>query len=133
MVTQMVLSRGSLLPGVLPDNPDSQVRSAPGKQPHALDTEDVTVMDTKLKIIEILQFILSVRLDYRISYMLSIYKKEFGENNSVDSSAGLLTETTEAMHFARKNRGMGYFLNGEKIKKSEVQRVLGVMVHVSLK
>lgn len=27
------------------------------------------------------QFILSVRLDYRISYMLSIYKKEFGDNN----------------------------------------------------
>lgn len=27
------------------------------------------------------QFILSVRLDYRISYMLSIYKKEFGESN----------------------------------------------------
>lgn len=26
------------------------------------------------------QFILSVRLDYRISYMLSIYKKEFGES-----------------------------------------------------
>nr|XP_028601344.1 inositol 1,4,5-trisphosphate receptor type 2 isoform X1 [Podarcis muralis] len=44
-------------------------------------------MDTKFKIIEILQFILSVRLDYRISYMLSIYKKEFGESSeNVDSS-----------------------------------------------
>ncbi|KAI0235730.1 Inositol 1,4,5-trisphosphate receptor type 1 [Lamellibrachia satsuma] len=34
-------------------------------------------METKLKIIEILQFILDVRLDYRISCLLSIYKKEF--------------------------------------------------------
>ncbi|XP_072418432.1 inositol 1,4,5-trisphosphate-gated calcium channel ITPR2 isoform X1 [Chiloscyllium punctatum] len=94
MMTQMVLSRGSLLPGVLPESNEGHIQNVPGKLPHALDNEDVTVMDTKLKIIEILQFILSVRLDYRISYMLSIYKKEFGENNSVDSSAGLLTETT---------------------------------------
>lgn len=35
------------------------------------------VMDTKLKIIEILQFILDVRLDYRISCLLSIFKREF--------------------------------------------------------
>lgn len=37
------------------------------------------VMDTKLKIIEILQFILDVRLDYRISCLLSIFKREFDE------------------------------------------------------
>uniref|UniRef100_A0ABD2XM03 Inositol 1,4,5-trisphosphate receptor n=1 Tax=Trichogramma kaykai TaxID=54128 RepID=A0ABD2XM03_9HYME len=39
------------------------------------------VMDTKLKIIEILQFILDVRLDYRISCLLCIFKKEFDQNN----------------------------------------------------
>ncbi|KAI4827025.1 hypothetical protein KUCAC02_030453 [Chaenocephalus aceratus] len=39
-------------------------------------------MDTKLKIIEILQFILNVRLDYRISCLLSIFKREFDESNS---------------------------------------------------
>ncbi|KAJ8985868.1 hypothetical protein NQ317_006242 [Molorchus minor] len=38
------------------------------------------VMDTKLKIIEILQFILDVRLDYRISCLLSIFKQEFDES-----------------------------------------------------
>ncbi|KRT78522.1 ion channel, partial [Oryctes borbonicus] len=38
------------------------------------------VMDTKLKIIEILQFILNVRLDFRISCLLSIFKQEFGES-----------------------------------------------------
>lgn len=37
------------------------------------------VMDTKLKIIEILQFILDVRLDYRISCLLCIFKREFDE------------------------------------------------------
>jgi inositol 1,4,5-triphosphate receptor type 1 len=37
-------------------------------------------MDTKLKIIDILQFIMDVRLDYRISCLLSIFKSEFDES-----------------------------------------------------
>ncbi|XP_065090606.1 inositol 1,4,5-trisphosphate receptor isoform X1 [Ochlerotatus camptorhynchus] len=44
------------------------------------------VMDTKLKIIEILQFILDVRLDYRISCLLSIFKREFDENEQTANS-----------------------------------------------
>uniref|UniRef100_A0A8B9Q1C3 Inositol 1,4,5-trisphosphate receptor n=1 Tax=Apteryx owenii TaxID=8824 RepID=A0A8B9Q1C3_APTOW len=84
MMTQMVLSRGSIFPI---SAPDVQPSIHPSKQASTSESEDVIVMDTKLKIIEILQFILSVRLDYRISYMLSIYKREFGENNeNVDSS-----------------------------------------------
>uniref|UniRef100_A0AAQ5ZMC5 Inositol 1,4,5-trisphosphate receptor n=1 Tax=Amphiprion ocellaris TaxID=80972 RepID=A0AAQ5ZMC5_AMPOC len=84
MMTQMVMSRG--VPHSLPDTPPS-LRYGKG---HFLpDNEDVMVMDTKLKIIEILQFILSVRLDYRITYLLSIYKKEFGEKSINDSSASL--------------------------------------------
>ncbi|XP_064473340.1 inositol 1,4,5-trisphosphate receptor type 1-like isoform X1 [Ornithodoros turicata] len=43
--------------------------------------EDTLVMDTKLKIIEILQFILNVRLDYRITGLLTIFKREFGESH----------------------------------------------------
>lgn len=43
------------------------------------------VMDTKLKIIEILQFISDVRLDYRISCLLSIFKREFDETESSSS------------------------------------------------
>ncbi|EMP32781.1 Inositol 1,4,5-trisphosphate receptor type 2 [Chelonia mydas] len=83
MMTQMVLSRGSIFPISIPDIQPS-LHSSKQASP---DSEDVTVMDTKLKIIEILQFILSVRLDYRISYLLSIYKKEFGEDSeNVDSS-----------------------------------------------
>ncbi len=42
--------------------------------------EDNLVMDTKLKIIDILQFILDVRLDYRITCLLSIFKREFDES-----------------------------------------------------
>ncbi|XP_008294222.1 inositol 1,4,5-trisphosphate receptor type 2 [Stegastes partitus] len=84
MMTQMVMSRG--VPHSLPDAPPS-LRYGKG---HFLpDNEDVMVMDTKLKIIEILQFILSVRLDYRITYLLSIYKKEFGEKTINDSTASL--------------------------------------------
>ncbi|XP_076468931.1 inositol 1,4,5-trisphosphate-gated calcium channel ITPR1-like isoform X4 [Babylonia areolata] len=50
--------------------------------------EDNLVMDTKLKIIEILKFILNVRLDYRITCLLSIFKRQHDgdgapqENNS---------------------------------------------------
>ncbi|XP_072946066.1 inositol 1,4,5-trisphosphate receptor [Epargyreus clarus] len=46
----------------------------------ALARKHPLVMDTKLKIIEILQFILDVRLDYRISCLLSIFKKEFEQS-----------------------------------------------------
>lgn len=49
------------------------------KKPSQLKKEYPLVMDTKLKIIEILQFILDVRLDYRISCLLSIFKREFDE------------------------------------------------------
>ncbi|KAM4573328.1 inositol 1,4,5-trisphosphate-gated calcium channel ITPR2 isoform 2-T2 [Odontesthes bonariensis] len=84
LMTQMVMSRG--VPHNLPDTPPS-VRYGKG---HFLpDNEDVMVMDTKLKIIEILQFILSVRLDYRITYLLSIYKKEFGDKTIPESSVSL--------------------------------------------
>ncbi|KAM9807824.1 inositol 1,4,5-trisphosphate-gated calcium channel ITPR2 [Neosynchiropus ocellatus] len=82
MMTHMVMSRG--LPHSIPDTPPS-LRYGKG---HLMpDNEDVMVMDTKLKIIEILQFILSVRLDYRITYLLSIYKKEFGEKSVSDSTS----------------------------------------------
>ncbi|MGH0161593.1 UNVERIFIED_CONTAM: hypothetical protein FKN15_041257 [Acipenser sinensis] len=50
-----------------------------GKPKDSIDKQDVTVMDTKIKILEIMQFILNVRLDYRISFLLSVFKKEFVE------------------------------------------------------
>ncbi|KAG1937067.1 inositol 1,4,5-trisphosphate receptor type [Pimephales promelas] len=83
MVTQMVLSRGLMMSHCLPD-----AQPIHGKQICLPDNENVMVMDTKLRIIEILQFILDVRLDYRITYLLSIYKKEFGEQ-TLDTSASV--------------------------------------------
>lgn len=50
------------------------------------------VMDTKLKIIEILQFILDVRLDYRISCLLSIFKQEFDESEAVATDSSVASK-----------------------------------------
>ncbi|KAG9334479.1 hypothetical protein JZ751_007562 [Albula glossodonta] len=77
MVTTMVLNRKqSLFAGMggVGLNVDLQNRSK-----DSIDKQDLTVMDTKLKILEILQFILNVRLDYRLSFLLSVFKKEFVE------------------------------------------------------
>uniref|UniRef100_A0A8C6SHK6 Inositol 1,4,5-trisphosphate receptor n=1 Tax=Neogobius melanostomus TaxID=47308 RepID=A0A8C6SHK6_9GOBI len=84
LMTQMVMSRG--VPHSLPDSPTLPPLLRYDKGHFLPDSEDVMVMDTKLRIIEILQFILSVRLDYRITYLLSIYKNEFGEKNVTDTS-----------------------------------------------
>ncbi|XP_069046498.1 inositol 1,4,5-trisphosphate-gated calcium channel ITPR3 isoform X1 [Lepisosteus oculatus] len=77
MMTTMVLSRKQSIfggPGRSSVSVDPQARSK-----DSIDKQDVTVMDTKLKILEIMQFILNVRLDYRISFLLSVFKKEFVE------------------------------------------------------
>jgi len=39
----------------------------------------------------------------------------------------------EVKHFGRKNSSIDYFLNGERLLKSEAQRDLGVLVQDSLK
>lgn len=64
-------------------------RASPKKKSSTTEKEDTLVMDTKLKIIEILEFILDVRLDYRISCLLSIFKKESDENPSVLTGDGI--------------------------------------------
>uniref|UniRef100_A0A4W3JR24 Inositol 1,4,5-trisphosphate receptor n=1 Tax=Callorhinchus milii TaxID=7868 RepID=A0A4W3JR24_CALMI len=126
MMTQMVLSRGSLIQESLPENQERQAGSASGKSLHALENEDVTVMDTKLKIIEILQFILSVRLDYRISYMLSIYKKEFGDNTSGDSTSNLeaIGEQAETMFAGSQER------NAVELDDEGGRTFLRVLIHL---
>lgn len=53
--------------------------------------KDRVVMETKVKIIEILEFILNVRLDYRISSLLTIFKHEFDlRNENCLENEGLL-------------------------------------------
>ncbi|XP_057363127.1 inositol 1,4,5-trisphosphate receptor type 1 isoform X5 [Manis pentadactyla] len=77
LMTQVVLRGGGFLPVTpMAAAPEGNVKQAEPEK------EDIMVMDTKLKIIEILQFILNVRLDYRISCLLCIFKREFDESNS---------------------------------------------------
>ena len=68
-------------PGI--SSPSRETGANSGK-PANSKKEDNLVMDTKLKIIDILQFIMDVRLDYRISCLLSIFKKEFDESAKSD-------------------------------------------------
>ncbi|MFT7800745.1 inositol 1,4,5-trisphosphate receptor type 1 isoform X2 [Arapaima gigas] len=77
LMTQVVLRGGGFLP-TTPANPPNGDAVKTQTEP---EKEDILVMDTKLKIIEILQFILNVRLDYRISCLLCIFKREFDESN----------------------------------------------------
>ncbi|XP_023569051.1 inositol 1,4,5-trisphosphate receptor type 1 [Octodon degus] len=80
LMTQVVLRGGGFLPMTpMAAAPEGNVK------PVEPEKEDIMVMDTKLKIIEILQFILNVRLDYRISCLLCIFKREFDESNSQTS------------------------------------------------
>uniref|UniRef100_A0A4W5R0H2 Inositol 1,4,5-trisphosphate receptor n=1 Tax=Hucho hucho TaxID=62062 RepID=A0A4W5R0H2_9TELE len=75
MMSTMVLSRKQSMFG----GPGRSVSiiEGPNRSKDSIDKQDITVMDTKLKILEILQFILNVRLDYRLSFLLSVFKKEF--------------------------------------------------------
>ncbi|XP_077386398.1 inositol 1,4,5-trisphosphate-gated calcium channel ITPR1 isoform X2 [Festucalex cinctus] len=83
LMTQVVLRGGGLLHTTPTHQPEGDVVKAQAEP----EREDIMVMDTKLKIIEILQFILNVRLDYRISCLLCIFKREFDENNQQSENA----------------------------------------------
>uniref|UniRef100_A0A8C4UVK8 Inositol 1,4,5-trisphosphate receptor n=1 Tax=Falco tinnunculus TaxID=100819 RepID=A0A8C4UVK8_FALTI len=104
MMSTMVLSRKqsifsppSLSAGSAPEQVD---------RGRSVESENIVVMETKLKILEILQFILNVRLDYRISYLLSVFKKEFVEvypmqDSAADGTAPAFDSTTAAMNLDR--------------------------------
>lgn len=93
MMTQMVLSRGSVFPI---STPDIQPGIHPSKQASTADSEDVIVMDTKLKIIEILQVImrggilhsshftvLYSQVASSVTYILTIHWVTHCRNNSL--------------------------------------------------
>ena len=48
------------------------------------ESSNMDVMDTKTKIIEILQFIMDLRLDLRITNLLVIYKHHYKELTNLD-------------------------------------------------
>ena len=58
--------------------------------------QENVVMDTKLKIIEILQFILNARLDYRITGLLSIFKREFDETQQENTAGAKRSASPDA-------------------------------------
>uniref|UniRef100_A0A8B9GKL9 Inositol 1,4,5-trisphosphate receptor n=1 Tax=Amazona collaria TaxID=241587 RepID=A0A8B9GKL9_9PSIT len=90
LMTQVVLRGGGFLPMTpLAAAPEGNVKQTEPEK------EDILVMDTKLKIIEILQFILNVRLDYRISCLLCIFKHEFDESNAQMSESPTGSSTQE--------------------------------------
>ncbi|XP_053545340.1 inositol 1,4,5-trisphosphate receptor type 1 [Bombina bombina] len=91
LMTQVVLRGGGFLPMTPMAAPEGTIK--PQREP---EKEDILVMDTKLKIIEILQFILNVRLDYRISCLLCIFKSEFDESNAQTGEGGS-TETASVV------------------------------------
>uniref|UniRef100_A0A671LAD9 Inositol 1,4,5-trisphosphate receptor n=1 Tax=Sinocyclocheilus anshuiensis TaxID=1608454 RepID=A0A671LAD9_9TELE len=124
MVTQMVLSRGLMMPHCLPD-----AQPIHGKQLCIHDNENVMVMDTKLRIIEILQFILNVRLDYRITYLLSIYKKEFGDQ-TLDTSASVPNIEEIAEKAENMFSGSAKERNSVDLDDEGGQTFLRVLIHL---
>ena len=81
---------------------------------------DHVVMETKAKIIEILEFIMNVRLDYRISSLLTIFKRDFDESN-----AGLADMNGENGIVALCQYGIviaAYFNEPCSIRVSKIQR-----------
>ncbi|CAH2240156.1 jg22130, partial [Pararge aegeria aegeria] len=80
----------SITLGTVPRNGQQVSSGGAQRNPSALALarKHPLVMETKLKIIEILQFILDVRLDYRISCLLSIFKKEFEQSGEKTDNIG---------------------------------------------
>ena len=66
-----------------------------GTSSHSKLQMDTLVMDTKLKIIEILQFILNVRLDYRITGLLSIFKTEIDASHMTTAPTTLAAASSK--------------------------------------
>ncbi|XP_020855049.1 inositol 1,4,5-trisphosphate-gated calcium channel ITPR3 [Phascolarctos cinereus] len=108
-----------------------------------VENEDIVVMETKLKILEILQFILNVRLDYRISYLLSVFKKEFVEvfpmqDSGADGTAPAFDSTTANMNLDRIGEqaeamfGMGKTSSMLEVDDEGGRMFLRVLIHLTM-
>ncbi|KAF6364602.1 inositol 1,4,5-trisphosphate receptor type 3 [Rhinolophus ferrumequinum] len=107
------------------------------------ENEDIVVMETKLKILEILQFILNVRLDYRISYLLSVFKKEFVEvfpmqDSGADGTAPAFDSTTANMNLDRIGEqaeamfGIGKTSSMLEVDDEGGRMFLRVLIHLTM-
>uniref|UniRef100_A0A672UMW1 Inositol 1,4,5-trisphosphate receptor n=1 Tax=Strigops habroptila TaxID=2489341 RepID=A0A672UMW1_STRHB len=141
MMSTMVLSRKqsifsppSLSAGSAPEQVD---------RGRSIENENIVVMETKLKILEILQFILNVRLDYRISYLLSVFKKEFVEvypmqDSAADGTAPAFDSTTAAMNLERIGEhaeamfGVGKTSSMLEVDDEGGRMFLRVLIHLTM-
>ncbi|NXB20286.1 ITPR3 protein, partial [Rhagologus leucostigma] len=141
MMSTMVLSRKqsifsppSLSTGSAPEQVD---------RGRSIENENIVVMETKLKILEILQFILNVRLDYRISYLLSVFKKEFVEvypmqDSAADGTAPAFDSTTAAMNLDRIGEhaeamfGVGKSSSMLEVDDEGGRMFLRVLIHLTM-
>uniref|UniRef100_A0A2K5R631 Inositol 1,4,5-trisphosphate receptor n=1 Tax=Cebus imitator TaxID=2715852 RepID=A0A2K5R631_CEBIM len=134
MMSTMVLSRKPSVFGA-PSLSTGASAAEPLDRSKFEENEDIVVMETKLKILEILQFILNVRLDYRISYLLSVFKKEFVEvfpmqDSGADGTAPAFDSTSEPLRC----------LQAEAVKTSSMLEVddeggrmfLRVLIHLTM-
>uniref|UniRef100_A0A8C3KMJ0 Inositol 1,4,5-trisphosphate receptor n=1 Tax=Calidris pygmaea TaxID=425635 RepID=A0A8C3KMJ0_9CHAR len=141
MMSTMVLSRKqsifsppSLSAGSAPEQVD---------RGRSVESENIVVMETKLKILKILQFILNVRLDYRISYLLSVFKKEFVEvypmqDSAADGTAPAFDSTTAAMNLERIGEhaeamfGVGKTSSMLEVDDEGGRMFLRVLIHLTM-
>ncbi|XP_042540303.1 inositol 1,4,5-trisphosphate receptor type 3 isoform X1 [Dipodomys spectabilis] len=142
MMSTMVLSRKQSVFGA-PSLPAGAGAAEPLDRSKFEDNEDIVVMETKLKILEILQFILNVRLDYRISYLLSVFKKEFVEvfpmqDSGADGTAPAFDSTTANMNLDRIGEqaeamfGVGKTSSMLEVDDEGGRMFLRVLIHLTM-
>lgn len=142
MMSTMVLSRKQSVFGG-PSLPAGAGTAEPLDRSKFGENEDIVVMETKLKILEILQFILNVRLDYRISYLLSVFKKEFVEvfpmqDSGADGTAPAFDSTTANMNLDRIGEqaeamfGVGKTSSMLEVDDEGGRMFLRVLIHLTM-
>ncbi|XP_037698366.1 inositol 1,4,5-trisphosphate receptor type 3 [Choloepus didactylus] len=142
MMSTMVLSRKQSVFGA-PNLPAGAGAPEPLDRSKFEENEDIVVMETKLKILEILQFILNVRLDYRISYLLSVFKKEFVEvfpmqDSGADGTAPAFDSTTANMNLDRIGEqaeamfGVGKTSSMLEVDDEGGRTFLRVLIHLTM-
>ncbi|XP_078225103.1 inositol 1,4,5-trisphosphate-gated calcium channel ITPR3 isoform X5 [Callithrix jacchus] len=142
MMSTMVLSRKQSVFGA-PSLPTGASAAEPLDRSKFEENEDIVVMETKLKILEILQFILNVRLDYRISYLLSVFKKEFVEvfpmqDSGADGTAPAFDSTTANMNLDRIGEqaeamfGVGKTSSMLEVDDEGGRMFLRVLIHLTM-
>ncbi|XP_046760104.1 inositol 1,4,5-trisphosphate receptor type 3 isoform X3 [Gallus gallus] len=141
MMSTMVLSRKQSI--FSPPSLSAGSAPEPVDRGRSVENENIVVMETKLKILEILQFILNVRLDYRISYLLSVFKKEFVEvypmqDSAADGTAPAFDSTTAAMNLDRIGEhaeamfGVGKTSSMLEVDDEGGRMFLRVLIHLTM-